>query len=160
MGYSSPPNYAGWTARYPELTAVEEGTYDLYFAEAGLFCRNDGCSPVSTAAAQATLMQMMTAHIAALYSQSQGDGDPGGAKDANTPVGRISDAAEGSVSVRADWPSGPDSSAMEKWLSQTKYGAEYWAATLVYRQARYRPGISYCLPGGFGGGFYGGGWRG
>lgn len=147
MGFTAPPNYESWILRYPEFDAVESDTYDLYFAEAGLFCRNDGSSPVTTAAAQSALMQMLTAHIAALYSQSQGDPTPGDAKNANTPVGRISDATQGSVSVRVDWPSAADSSAMEKWLSQTKYGAEYWAATLVYRQMRYRPALFYSLPG-------------
>lgn len=155
MGYAAPPNFEQWIARYPEFAEVEQATYDLYFAEAGLFCRNDGSGPVTTAAAQSVLMQMLTAHIAALYSQSQGDPDPGSAKDANTPVGRISDATQGSVSVRTDWPSSADASAMEKWLSQTKYGAEYWAATLVFRQMRYRPGCFYALPGGIGRGFAG-----
>lgn len=150
MGYIASPDHAGWVARYPEFTAVNDQTYQLYFAEAGLFCRNDGSSPVTTAAAQSALMQMLTAHIAALYSQSQGDPTPGSAKNANSPVGRISDATQGSVSMRADWPSVADSSAMEKWLSQTKYGAQYWAATLVYRQARYRPGCFYAVPGGAG----------
>lgn len=147
MGFIAAPNYQAWVARYPEFTDVASGAYDLYFAEAGLFCRNDGSGPVTTAAAQSALMQMLTAHIAALYIQSQGDPSPGEAKNANTPVGRISDASQGSVSVRVDWPSAADSSAMEKWLSQTKYGAEYWAATLVYRQMRYRPGCFYSLPG-------------
>lgn len=156
MGFVASPDYAAWTARYPEFSGVGQPAYALYFAEAGLFCRNDGSGPVTTAAAQSALLQMMTAHIAALYSQSQGDPTPGAAKNANTPVGRISDATQGSVSVRIDWPSSADSSAMEKWLSQTKYGAQYWAATLVYRQMRYRPGCFYGLPGrGFGqfGGF-------
>lgn len=146
MGFVAPPNYAGWIVRYPEFTGIPSPTYDLYFAEAGLFCRNDGSGPVTTAAAQSVLMQMLTAHIAALYSQSQGDPTPGSPKNANTPVGRISDATQGSVSVSLDWPSSTDPSAMEKWLTQTKYGAEYWAATLVYRQMRYRPGLFYSLP--------------
>ena len=151
MGAVASPNYSAWTTRYPEFTSVQEPIYDLYFAEAGLFCANDGTGPVQNATIQLSLMQMLAAHIAALYSQSQGDASPGGAKDANTPVGRISDAEEGSVSVHTDWPSSADSSAMEKWLSQTKYGAEYWAATLVYRQMRYRPGFSgYFVPGRFG----------
>lgn len=147
MGFVAAPDYTGWTLRYPEFSSVYEPTYALYFAEAGLFCRNDGSSPVTTAAAQLALMQMLTAHIAALYSNTQVDGQP---KDPNSPVGRISDASEGSVSVHADWPSPTDMSAMEKWLAQTKYGAQYWAATLVFRQARYRPGCFYGLPNGTG----------
>jgi hypothetical protein len=148
MGYVAPPNYASWVLRYPEFTGILAPIYELYFAEAGLFCRNDGSGPVTTAAAQSVLMQMLTAHIAALYSQSQGDPNPGTAKNANTPVGRITDATQGSVSVSLEWPSPADASAMEKWLTQTKYGAEYWAATLVYRQARYCPGLFYSVPGG------------
>lgn len=127
-------NYSGWIARYPEFSAVSPAAAQQYFNEATLYCRNDGGGPVSNATIQATLLNMLTAHIAALYSQSQGDPNPGTAKDANTPVGRISDAAEGSVhvSLQNDMPPGT-----AQWYNSTKYGASYWAATAVYRGFRY-----------------------
>ncbi len=150
MGFVAAPDYMSWQTRYPEFSAVSSPTYGLLFAEAGVLHANDGSGPVTTAVAQQTLMQMLTAHLAALYVQSQGDVAPGDAKNANTPVGRLSDATQGSVSGSFDWPSAADSSAMEKWLTQTKYGAEYWAATLLYRQLRYARGF-YAVPGGCGG---------
>ncbi len=91
---------------------------------------------------------MLTAHIAALYSQSRGDPEPGQPKDANTPVGRISNATEGSVTVALEY----DATNPQEWFSQTKYGASFWAATATYRTMRYVPG--QLQPGGFGG--YGG----
>src|SRR5262249_32656248 len=95
---------------------------------------------------QAVLMNMVTAHIAALNSQSQGDSDPGAPKDANSPVGRIASATEGSVSVSTEYA--PMANGSEAWFLQTRYGAAFWAATAVYRTARYARG--FLQPGGLG----------
>lgn len=46
-------------------------------------------------------------------------------------VGRISSATEGSVSISSEYPSG--SGALEQWLKQTPYGAEFYAITLPWR---------------------------
>jgi hypothetical protein len=130
-------NYAAWVARYPEFTSVQKQVAQEYFNEATIYHRNDGGGPVPTAPIQTTLLNMMTAHIAARYAQSQGSPSPGAAQDANSLVGRISDATEGSVTVRAEMPT--SLSAYQAWLFQTKYGADYWQATIPFRTMRYLP---------------------
>jgi hypothetical protein len=80
-----------------------------------------------------------------MYSQSQGDQSPGAPKDANTPVGRISSATQGSVTVQTELNVLPGQAS---WYSQTKYGLDFWQATAGYRLARYKPG--QLQPGGFG----------
>ncbi len=133
-------SYVVWKARYPEFSAVSEPLAQSYFDEAGLYWRNDGTSMAPNAAIQSTLLNMMTAHIAALYVQSQGSLAPGTAQDAGSPVGRISSATEGSVTVQTELPDPANPSAMYAWLSQTKYGLSFWAATAPYRTAGYIQG--------------------
>lgn len=130
-------DYNAWILRYPEFSAVPRPTAEAYFAEAGIYWRNDGTGPVSTVTSQALLMNMMTAHIAALYSQAQGDPSPGAPKDPNTPVGAVTNASQGSISVAvaADYPPGS-----VQWYKQTKYGLSFWTATTPYRMFRYRRG--------------------
>jgi hypothetical protein len=128
MGVIVQFSYAQWIARYPEFSQVQPATAQAYFGEAGLYLRNDGTGPVRDAATQLLLMNMLTAHIAALNAPSA-DGEP-----APPLVGRISNAAEGSVSVQTqnDYPPGT-----AQWFQQTKYGSAYWAATVAYRSAHY-----------------------
>lgn len=52
-------------------------------------------------------------------------------------VGRISDAAEGDVSVSAQWEAPPN--ANQAYFTQTKYGADYWTYTARYRTALFSP---------------------
>lgn len=124
-------DYATWSARYPELSAsVSEATAQTYFAEAGFYCDNSATSPVSDEAARLVLLNMVTAHIAALNAPIDGQ--------ASSPlVGRISQATEGSVTVQTDnqYPPGT-----VQWWQQTKYGAAFWAATAQYRQFSLHPG--------------------
>jgi len=133
-------SYDGWVARYPEFAAVPEATAAAYFAEAGLYWRNDGTSLNPTVGTQLLYLNMLTAHIAALYSQSQGALEPGAPQDANTPVGRVSSAAQGSVNVSTELATAPGTGGVEAWLAQTKYGLGFWAATAAYRTMRYAPG--------------------
>jgi hypothetical protein len=79
---------------------------------------------VADAAVRSVLLNMLTAHIAALNS-------PG----ASGVVGRVSSASEGSVSVSAELAV-PGSAA---WFAQTRYGIAFWQATAQYRTATYRP---------------------
>lgn len=135
MGAIATFNYASWVARYPELDAVAEPTATEYFAEAGVYWRNDGTGPVPDQALQLRLLNMLTAHIAARYSQAQGSPSPGSPQNPNTPVGRINSASEGSVSAQFQNDYAPGSA---QWFMQTKYGSDFWAATKAYRGMHYR----------------------
>jgi hypothetical protein len=121
-------DYGRWRARYPEFTQVQPDTAQEYFGEATLHLRNDGTGPVHDAETQFRLLNMLTAHIAALNAPSA-DGQP-----ASPLVGRISNASEGSVSVQMenDYPPGSP-----QWYQSSKYGAAFWAATVAYRGAHY-----------------------
>lgn len=153
------PDYTAWSKRYPEFVAaapngpaVPETLYEAYFAEAGMYLNNTDASPVGDVGRRLILLNMITAHIAALNM-------PG----SSPLVGRITDATEGSVSVTVNYEALPGS---EQWFAQTKYGAAYWQATLTFRSARYRPAPGYGAGGrplgilGFGGtlGVPGRGW--
>ena len=132
-------DYTAWAMRYPELSAsVAQPLAQLYFNEATLYLNNTGASVVRDLCTRATLLNMLTAHIAALNAPLNGQ--------ASSPlVGRIATASEGSVSVGTDLQV-PGSAA---WAAQTKYGLAWWQATLPYRSARYirGPRSSYGYPG-------------
>jgi Protein of unknown function (DUF4054) len=128
MGVIVQFNYAQWIARYPEFKQVSQATAQEYFGEATLYLRNDGTGPVRDAPTQSRLLNMLTAHIAALNAPSA-DGEA-----APPLVGRISNATEGSVSVQTqnDYPPGT-----VQWFQQTRYGSAFWAATVAYRSSYY-----------------------
>lgn len=124
-------NYAAWVAMFPEFANVSELAATAYFAQATAYHSNLSNGVVNDAAVQALALNLVTAHIAARYSTPAG-----GAQPSNTPVGRISSASEGSVSVSTEMSYPPGSAS---WWNQTKYGADYWALMTPYRTARYRP---------------------
>jgi hypothetical protein len=142
-------NYAAWVARYPEFSAVSEPTAQGYFNEATLYFANGYCPANPNPTNQLLLLQMLTAHIAALYSGING-GPP------SPLVGRISNASEGSVSVAVEFPMTNQSA----WFQTTPYGSSFWAATANLRTMRYVPGPQGYYGGrgypGFGGPFFGG----
>lgn len=117
-------------ARYPEFVAVDPALLSAYFEEATLYCDNSDNSLISSASKRGLILNMATAHIAALNAGSNDEGPV-------DSVGRVSSATEGSVSVTLD--AGPVRNAQAWWL-QTKYGAAFWAATRQYRTMRYFPG--------------------
>jgi len=119
-------NYSAWVARYPEFAAVSPTAAGMYFNEATLYQRNDGTGPICDPTIQLTLLNMLTAHIAALYNN----------QPSNSPVGRISNATEGSVTGAFEYS--PPATASQAWANQTKYGAQWWAATSAYRTIQYR----------------------
>ena len=123
-------NPTAWKERYPEFTAVSDGMAQLYFNEATLYCQNQ-LNPVRSVEALTMLLNMVTAHIAALNSPVTASG-----AKASTPPGRITSAAEGSVSVSYDLTASPGS---QQWFVQTKYGFAFWQASLAYRLFRYKP---------------------
>jgi hypothetical protein len=120
-------DYARWVERYPEFLQVLEPRAQGFFDEACLFLSNAETSFVTDASKRATMLSMLTAHMAALNGCCEGGG--------SGLVGRITSATEGSVSVSAQF----DAPMSAAWLSQTKYGAALWAALAPYRTFRYVP---------------------
>ena len=133
---------AAWRARYPEFAAVWDATATSYFGEAGLYIDNTANSPITddtVGGQRSVLLNMLTAHIAALNSPING-------QVSSSLVGRISGATEGSISVQTDYQV-PGSAA---WFAQSKYGAAVWQAIqrplFIYRS---RPVVSGVPPGGW-----------
>jgi hypothetical protein len=122
---------AAFVARYPEFTATVNSTNGpLLFNEATLYCDNSDTSPVIDLTVRAMLLNMLTAHIAQMGVGSS-------LQPASPLTGRISQAAEGSVSVTTEMQQLPGSAA---WYAQTKYGLAFWQASLPYRSGMYVPG--------------------
>ena len=148
-------SYSGWIAAFPEFSSVPEAQANIYFDMATVIQRNDGCGPVTKPSVQLMLLNLLTSHMATLYSQSLGDQSPGAPKPANSPVGRISSATEGSVTVQLDY--GTVTSQQQAYLIQTHYGSTWWALTAQYRTMRYVQGA--LQPGGLAPGYGGYGGR-
>ena len=113
--------------RYPLFAVVSDALLSACFDDAGLYLSNTDTSPVQNTTTRQSLLWMLTAHIAYL----------GGALRANQPmpVGRTSQAAEGSVSASFEYMqltpgTGP-------WFNQTQWGAAFWQATSNLRGFRY-----------------------
>jgi hypothetical protein len=141
-------SYSNFIALFPQFaSAPPQATLQMYFNLAGdVWLRNDGTGPVTNPNLQSDLMNLLTAHLATLFSGPDGN-DPSGL------VGRISSATEGSVTVASEYTSTMNSA----WFDQTGPGAAFWAATSAYRSfPAYIPGRTR-----FGNGIGGrGGWRG
>ena len=121
---------AAFKGRYPEFAAVANPTLAACFDEAGLYLSNSDNSPVQNLTRRATLLNMLTAHVAYLGGLLSADGMP-------RPVGRVSQASEGSVSAAFEGvPPTPGSGA---WFQQSQYGAAFWQATSSLRGMRYIP---------------------
>ena len=126
MGIPVSFDFTVFSTRYPELAFVGSSAAQLYFNEACLYQDNTGsCTGPQDAATQLLLLNMLTAHIAAMNNANS-----------SPLVGRISNATEGSVSVGTSFevPAGSP-----QWFAQTKYGAAWWNATKQYRTMRYVP---------------------
>ncbi len=114
-------------ARYPEFAAVADPALQSCFDEAGIYLSNSD-KPVANEVRRLVLFNMLTAHIAYLGGLLSADSQP-------RPVGRVSQASEGSVSAGFEYLA-PGSSA---WFAQTQYGAAFWQATTSLRGMRYTP---------------------
>lgn len=132
MGVAVGISYDQWIASFPEFQGITQTQFNICYGEAQIFHRNDGGGPVRTGMAQTTLLLLMISHICQIQF-----GTPGNPASPNDPVGRVTNAGEGSVSVGFEnsFPPGTP-----QWFQQTKYGAMYWTATAVYRTMRYMPG--------------------
>lgn len=126
-------NYVLWAMRYPELAAfVSQPLAQMYFNEATVYVDNSRTTIISNCNSElSTLLNMVTAHIAALNA-------PLGGQASSSIVGRINSATEGSVTVSSEMKT-PGSNS-EAWFNQTKYGAAYWQAISKYRTMQYVPG--------------------
>lgn len=132
MGVIVTFDYPTWIAIYPEFTAtVSAPQAQQYFTLATSIHRNDGGGPVSDATQQLALLNMLTAHIAAMFAP------PSAGQPASSIVGRINSASQGSVSVQAAYSN--NVTEQMAWFIQTKYGAMYWTATAPFRTMRYIP---------------------
>lgn len=132
-------NYAGWIAKFPEFSGINAGQAQGYFDQAGMYLDNyGGGPPICVDAQKMMLMDLVTAHIAWLFSARDCNGNPASSGSPAPPiVGRISSASEGSVSVSTENQYPPGSA---QWWQQTKYGSAYWAMTAAYRTFQYVPG--------------------
>ena len=145
---SSPPqngvvvfNYAEWLVQYPEFASVQAPQAQYYFNRATMLCDNTPTSPICNLFQRTILLNAATAHFAALYGSLNGQAP-------RAVVGRIGNAAEGSVSVGLEYKQ-PDTDTQAFW-NQTSYGAFFWTGTLPFRTGFYAPpcwGPSF--PGGF-----------
>jgi len=121
----------GFALRFPEFAPAVDPVFAEFFAEAGFLCDNSGRGPVTDPVELKILLFLLTAHIAKL---SRGDNEDVAAGGPAPIAGRVSDATQGSVTVRMDV--GPNSDA-KSWYAQTRYGLDYWNRTSPYRRFRY-----------------------
>lgn len=130
---------ATWIASYPEFTNVGAALGQTYFNRASFLCVNSGANPFACVPGMvADLLYLLTSHIAWLNAPRDATGNPAATGVPASPiVGRINTASEGSVSVGADMGDATAGSPSQPWYMQTKYGAEYWAATAPARTAMY-----------------------
>ena len=106
---------------FPEFSVSDSVLLTNCFVRAEGFLANSAASPVSDLVKRKTLLYLATAHIAALASRG------------SSVVGQVTTASQGSVSTAfsALQPGKAD------WWNQTQYGAEFWAATAIYRSFQY-----------------------
>lgn len=117
-------------ARYPEFSAIPTDTLQTYFYEAQLYLNNTSCSIVQNVFIRLVLLNMLTAHIAFIGGALTADQQP-------RPVGRVSEASEGTVSAAFEGVTPTPGTG--EWFQQSQYGAAFWQATTQYRSARYTP---------------------
>lgn len=115
---------------YPQFTQVSPAALQGNFSLACLLLDNSSASVVQDAPTRQYLLYLLTCHISALLNGVDGEPPAG-------TVGRISDATQGSVSVRAEWASSVSNS--EAFYIQTQWGAMAWQMMAQYRTARYVP---------------------
>ena len=131
MGVVVSFDYDTWVALYPELAYVNATQAQQYFYMATQPQANNGWGPINDPTRALMLLNLLTAHFAKLFAINPANPNSTGL------VGRISDAAEGSVhgSIENKYAEGT-----VQWYQQTQYGSSWWALTSVYRRFRYIPG--------------------
>jgi len=131
-------DYPAFVARYPEFAGLSRPQAQSYFDDACVICQNTAANPADAAGILPQLLTYLTGHIAWLNAPRDANGNPAATGQPASPiVGRINTASEGSVSVGADIGDANAGSPSQAWYMQTRYGAQYWAATAQFRTARY-----------------------
>lgn len=136
-------SYQDWLAAYPSFAGrVSAGQAEGFFQLAELILNNTGSSPVRNVTKRRTLLWLLVAHQAQLFATdaTTQSGDPSTGSPAAPPVGRISSATQGAVSITLDGSALPRQAG---WFSQTQYGLIFWQATASLRQMRFLPGQSH-----------------
>lgn len=141
MNGTTPPvtfNYETWIALFPEFSPLSEAQGNAYFMRATDVCANSCSNPINATGNLASLLYLLTSHVAWLSCPKDANGNPAATGQAASQlVGRISSANEGTVSVQTELDDTGNSSALDSWLQQTKYGLEYLAKIAQYRTAVY-----------------------
>lgn len=136
---------AAFKVAYPEFAGATDARCQAQFDIAQYTLDNTDNSPVMDVHFRSTLFNLIVAHLLLLLGTAP-TVRPDGTVD-NTPPGRISSATEGTVSVSSEYNAGTQASASMAYWTQTKYGAQFWAATARFRSFRYAPnggsGIGY-----------------
>jgi hypothetical protein len=139
MGVVANFDPVGFVAAFPEFSGCTPAQLTGYFTRATLIQANDGTGPVNDLAVQSMLLNLLTAHIGYLSAPRDANGNPSATGQPSPQiVGRLSSAGEGSVSAQFDMGNVEAGSPSQPWYMQTRYGAEWWAATASYRTAIYR----------------------
>lgn len=130
-------NYANWLRNYSQFGNVNPGQAQEFFNRATTLIDNSPLSRIPYAPSASPpvetrlyILNAAVAHFAYLFTPDA----TGNAR----PVGRISQATEGSVSLGLEYVT--PTSATEAFWNQSPYGSYVWVATLNYRSARYVPG--------------------
>jgi hypothetical protein len=134
-------DYNTWIGSFPEFAGCSAAQGQAYFNRAATIFENSVCNPMYAsqgASGFTTVFYMLVSHIAWLNAPRDAQGNPAATGQPASPiVGRVNSASEGSVSVGADMGDANAGSPSQAWYMQTKYGAEFWAATALTRVATY-----------------------
>lgn len=118
---------------YPEFSGLDPVLQQNSFVDATSLLNNSCGSIVQDAVQRMAWLYTLTAHCL-LIDRGTNDGN-GNVTPPQGIVGRISSAAEGSVSVASEYNN--DVTQSEAYYIQTKYGAKFWEQTSSYRTMHY-----------------------
>ncbi len=132
-------NYAAFLTAYPQFGNVGMGQAQEFFNRACTILDNTPTSrlPYAPNATPPSYFRVLILNAAVAHFAYLETPDASGNI---RPVGRISQAAEGSVNLSLEYAI-PQTDSAAFW-NQTLFGAYLWTATLPFRSARYIPGLA------------------
>lgn len=133
-----------FVAMFPEFSTIPQPALSGNFIGATQLLNNSCSSAVKDAPTREYLLNLLVAHITKLLNGSNGEAP-------TDVVGRISEAQQGSVTVRSEYGGARNTNEGEAYFLQTKYGAQYMKMTSQYRTMRYYAPPQRC----YGPNFYG-----